>query len=201
MRTVIITLAAALVVVVLAFAAFIYSGIYYAGADRADAAMVQAAVHKTMMRSVANYADEVKPPANLDTPMLISMGAMHYKSMCVSCHLAPGVDSSELRMGLNPKPPKLAAVADELSPEEVFWIIKHGVRMTAMPAWGASHDDEAIWAMTAFIKNGLPTMTPAEFEAVVPEEEGEGHEHGDDAHGHGSQEQGHTDMHQEAVQP
>lgn len=202
MRTGIITLAATVVVVVLAFAAFINSGLYYVGADRTDAAMIQRAVHKTMMRSVANYADEVKRPSNLGSPMLINAGAMHYKSMCVSCYLAPGVDSSELRMGLNPKPPKLATVADELSPEEIFWIIKHGVRMSAMPAWGKSHNDEAIWAMTAFVKNKLPMMTAAEFDQVVPVEEGyAAHGHGE--HGHNAHAQGAEQMnsHQGAGKP
>ncbi|HET7569815.1 MAG TPA: cytochrome c [Gammaproteobacteria bacterium] len=190
MMTVVKTLVATLVVVLLALGAFIYSGVYYVGADRDDAAMMTTMVHQTMMRSVAARTDDVAVPKDFNDPAMAAMGAMHYKSMCVACHLAPGVDSSEMRMGLNPKPPKLAAIADNLDPRFIFWVIKHGVRMTAMPAWGKSHDDEAIWAMTAFIKNELPTMTPAEFDRIMPEEEGENaHEHRHGAHGHEHQEE------------
>ena len=61
--------------------------------------------------------------------------------MCVDCHLAPGMDSSEIRQGLLPKPPKLQEVVDEWKPAELFWIIKNGVKMTGMPAWGPTHSD------------------------------------------------------------
>jgi mono/diheme cytochrome c family protein len=80
------------------------------------------------------------------------MGAEHYDEMCVECHLAPGKEENELRAGLNPKPPKLAAPGDHRTPEHDFWIIKHGIKMTAMPAWGVTHDDRSIWAMTTFVQ-------------------------------------------------
>ncbi|WP_460594299.1 c-type cytochrome [Geomonas sp. Red276] len=45
---------------------------------------------------------------------------------------------------------------------EVFWVIKNGVRMTGMPAFGKGHRDEHIWSMVSFVKS-LPRMSPEEY--------------------------------------
>ena len=73
--------------------------------------------------------------------------------MCASCHLAPGQAGSELRQGLYPLPPDLTAEkAEKADPRRAFWVIKHGVKISAMPAWGATHDDTTIWSMVAFLQ-------------------------------------------------
>ena len=45
-------------------------------------------------------------------------------------------------------------------------MIKHGVKLTAMPAWGRTHSDELMWDMVAFIRK-LPTMSPEQYQAAV----------------------------------
>lgn len=47
-----------------------------------------------------------------------------------------------------------------------FWIIKHGIRMTGMPAIGKTHDDKKIWAMVAFLKK-LHGMSPAAYQKLT----------------------------------
>jgi hypothetical protein len=83
---------------------------------------------------------------------------------------------TELRKGLYPQPPDLArnGIGD---PAQAFWAIKHGIKMSAMPAWGRSHDDAAIWDMVAFLKV-LPKQDEAAFEAMAGSK-------GDDGHGGG----------------
>ena len=68
--------------------------------------------------------------------------------MCTGCHLAPGVGDNEMRQGLYPKPPNLTERRNR-SPAQSFWIIKHGLKMSGMPAWGVTHDDESIWGLVA----------------------------------------------------
>jgi len=85
--------------------------------------------------------------------------------MCTGCHLGPGVERSELSQGLYPAAPELAH-GDELTATEQFWVIKHGVKLTAMPAWGKTHNDQLIWDMVAFIRQ-LPKMNPAQYQAEV----------------------------------
>ena len=121
---------------------------------------------------------------NLNDPQLILKGAGQYAAMCTSCHLEPGVANSELREGMYPQPPNLSKV--HVDPQDAFWVIKHGIKMSAMPAWGmAGHDDPTIWSMVAFIEK-LPGMTPAEYKAIVakapPDEDMDMDAHGDHAH-------------------
>jgi mono/diheme cytochrome c family protein len=84
--------------------------------------------------------------------------------MCTGCHLAPGMAESEIRPGLYPQPPNLSQV--RIDPRAAFWTIKHGIKMSAMPAWGGSHDDATIWSMVAFLQK-LPGLTPAQYKAIV----------------------------------
>ena len=107
-------------------------------------------------RSIAARAAGLTVP-NLADPALIAFGAEHYAGMCTGCHLAPGVGDTEMRQGLYPKPPNLSERRDR-SPAESFWIIKHGLKMSGMPAWGVSHDDEAIWVWSLFCSNSRPWM-------------------------------------------
>jgi ketosteroid isomerase-like protein len=88
---------------------------------------------------------------------------------------------NEMRPGMNPKPPALAAIPRE-TPAEQFWIIKHGLKMTAMPAWGTTHSDEEIWNMVAFLQK-LPTMTPEQYQALTHDSDAgaKDHHHHDDA--------------------
>jgi mono/diheme cytochrome c family protein len=118
--------------------------------------------------------------------------------MCTDCHLKPGAGDSEIRPGLYPQPPNLSQV--RVDPREAFWVIKHGIKMSAMPAWGTSHDDETIWSMVAFLQK-LPDMTPRQYRDMVakapPDEDMDtGDDQGGDHHGHGGEgAQGHD--HQE----
>src|SRR3546814_15103370 len=66
---------------------------------------------------------------------------------------------------LYPQAPILFKGSDR-SASEQFWIIKHGIKMTAMPAWGKTHDDRLIWDMVAFIRQ-LPSLSPAQYQAMT----------------------------------
>ncbi|MGE5319450.1 MAG: c-type cytochrome [Hyphomicrobiaceae bacterium] len=143
---------------------FIASGSYNPGADSPHWKITYALLQALRERSVEHHAAATALPANLDDPQLILKGAGQYDAMCTSCHLAPGKEDSELRLGLYPKPPRLAEA--RVDPREAFWVIKHGLKMTAMPAWGRSHDDATIWSMVAFLQK-LPDMTPAQYKAMV----------------------------------
>jgi hypothetical protein len=46
------------------------------------------------------------------------------------------MDENQLRADLYPKPPSFVRRRRLGNPKEQFWIIKHGIKMTGMPAWG-----------------------------------------------------------------
>lgn len=174
-------------------AAFLYSGIYNIAADDPHTPLVHSILDDVRDRSIETHASNIQAPADLLSADRIARGAVLYQEMCVSCHLGPGVKPSELSQGLYPQAPKLA-VQTAHSAGELFWIIKHGVKLTAMPAWGKTHPDPLIWDMVAFVSK-LPKMSPAEFQKTVASapaghdemmEMGSGH-HVGQAAGEGSQ--------------
>lgn len=83
------------------------------------------------------------------------------------CHNAPGRDHTEIAQGLNPAPPTLDTpeVQDLYSDAELYWIVKHGFKMTGMPAFGPTHEEKDLWAIVAFLKK-LPHMHPKEYESM-----------------------------------
>ncbi|WP_345778432.1 cytochrome c [Dyella sp. 2HG41-7] len=151
-----------IIVIVLACAG-VWSGFYNVGADVPHWSVTYHVLAVARERSIEHHAQSITVP-NLDDPSLILKGAGQYAAMCTECHLAPGMQDSELRKGLYPKPPVLYQAP--IDPREAFWTIKHGVKLTAMPAWGATHDDDTIWSMVAFLQK-LNGMTPAQYKEIV----------------------------------
>jgi mono/diheme cytochrome c family protein len=132
---------------------------------------------------------------SLDDPKLVADGAKHYAEMCIDCHLAPDAKESEIREGLYPQPPNLTEQIDA-SPAEMFWVIKHGIKMSAMPAWGKTYDDGSIWGIVAFLQK-LPELTPDQYQALVTrnsEADHRGHHH-EAAGEHGSRKEPHHAHH------
>ncbi|WP_329742880.1 cytochrome c [Dyella sp. A6] len=158
------TVLAVVLVALLGIAGFVYSGWYDIGADSPHWASTFAVLNTLRQRSIAHHAEGVTVPGDLDDPKVILKGAGQYAAMCTGCHLAPGMAGSEIRPGLYPRPPVLWHM--QIDPREAFWVIKHGIKMSAMPAWGTSHDDATIWSMVAFLRK-LPTLSPAEYLAIV----------------------------------
>ncbi|WP_294120626.1 cytochrome c [Sphingomonas sp.] len=157
---------------------FIYLGVYNIGADAPHSKLVYGTLDEFRERSIATHARDIKVPADLNDPKRIAAGAGLYNEMCTGCHLGPGLEKSELSQGLYPAAPEFAREPGQPAAEQ-FWTIKHGVKMSAMPAWGKTHDDQLIWDMVAFIGQ-LPKMTPEQYKAAVasaPESHDEMMEH------------------------
>ncbi|NUQ18043.1 MAG: cytochrome c [Sphingomonas sp.] len=156
-------------IVLLVLAAFagilVYAGVYNIGADAPHSRLMYNILDEFRDRAIATHSRDVRLPADLNDPKRIAAGAGLYNEMCTGCHLGPGVERSELSQGLYPAAPELAR-GDDLSPAEQFWVIKHGVKLSAMPAWGRTHDDQLIWDMVAFIRQ-LPKMNAQQFQAAV----------------------------------
>ena len=142
---------------------FIGSGVYNIGADDHHTKVVLAIIEQLRERSIAVRERTIDVPYVVD-PERIAAGAEHYAALCAGCHLAPGVAKSEIRPGLYPHPPNLAQ-EDIQDARRAFWIIKHGIKMSAMPAWGKSLDDAAIWDIVSFVEK-MPAMTPESYQEI-----------------------------------
>ena len=179
-RKSLVSLLLLVVAVLLLFGGFVWSGLYNVGADDPHARPMLVLMETLRGRSIHVRSQDIDVP-RLDDPQLVLKGAGQYAAMCTGCHLAPGMEDSEIRPGLYPQPPELSKV--HVDPREAFWVIKHGVKMSAMPAWGGSHDDPTIWSMVAFLQK-LPTLSPEQYRDLVArapadEEMEGGHHHHD----------------------
>lgn len=101
------------------------------------------------------------------TPAVLAEARAHFADHCAECHANDGSGRSEIGQNLYPKAPDMRdAVTQKLSDGEIFWIIKNGVRLTGMPAWGSGdRDDMDSWKLVHFIRH-LPKMTPPEIESM-----------------------------------
>ena len=165
MRTIAAILIASLAVLLLSGFVVIYAGIYDVAATaphwRATAWLMETA----RTRSIKAHAAEIKTPPGLDDPAKVVIGVEHYAAHCAVCHGAPGVPGGDIGRGLYPPPPDLAKAAPFYSPAELFWVVKHGIKMTGMPAW-SDHLDEELWATVAFLQK-LPGMSEQDYAKLV----------------------------------
>lgn len=168
-------------VAVLAVAGFIWSGLYNVGADDQHTRPVYLLMEALRERSIEARAKKLQVP-DLKDPTRIAQGAGNYNAMCTGCHLTPGAADTELSKGLYPAPPNLTKRAVEAA--EAFWVIKHGIKASGMPAWGKSMDDAYIWNMVAFLQE-LPKLDAARYKALVARSGGHSHGGGETAgHAH-----------------
>jgi mono/diheme cytochrome c family protein len=145
--------------------AFIYAGVYNIGADAPHWNWVYNTLGTVRERAITHHSRDIVPPADLNSPERIEAGAGLYAEMCTGCHLGPGVEPTEMSQGLYPPAPRLANTTGRSAAEQ-FWIIKHGVKLSAMPAWGKTHNDQLIWDMVAFVRQ-LPKMTPEQYQTAL----------------------------------
>ncbi len=163
LRSFLLGVLATLVLMAVGVLAYVWSGRYDIGADAPHTRPVFALMQAMRERSIRTHAANLVVP-DLGDPQLVLKGAGQYAAMCTQCHLSPAMTDSEIRPGLYPQPPNLSRV--RVDPKQAFWAIKHGIKMSAMPAWGASHDDATIWSMVAFLQK-LPGMSAQEYQDIV----------------------------------
>lgn len=169
------------------------SGVIDVGADTAHSPLVNRAIAFAREQSIARRTADIQVPATLRTdPERVRRGAGNYAAMCVSCHLAPAVPDSEIRKGLHPMPPNLSEQGPARQPEQAaarqFWIIKHGIMASGMPAWSkGGMDDASIWDLVAFLQK-MPGLSQADYEQLVQASDGHAHGglNGHEDHPHGA---------------
>jgi mono/diheme cytochrome c family protein len=162
--TVAVTLVVTLAAVAAGAAAFVTSGAYNIGADDHHTKPVFALIEALRKRSIGVRARSLAMPPNLDDEARVREGAAYYAAHCPVCHLAPGMDNSEVRRGMYPHPPNLSQEG-VYDPKEAFWIVKHGIKMSAMPSWGKTLGDDDIWDVVAFLRK-VPEITPEKYQQL-----------------------------------
>ncbi len=164
-----------LIVFGIASVAYVYSGWFDVAASSSHNALERWALNTTMKRSVVAGARSVGDPPPFSDEMFKD-GFEHYDEMCTVCHGGPGIERSEIGKGLNPRAPDLAEAVKAWTPRQLFWIIKHGVKMTGMPSFGATHDDDEVWNIVAFVEK-LPQISPEQYQQMKQQAGPDTHDH------------------------
>lgn len=185
-RTAAATVAAGALLLLAGGLFIIFSGTYNVAATDGHTGPVAWALRTTMENSVRNHAADVEVPENIDMedPAFYGQFYGHYTA-CVTCHAAPGTEADPWMINYPPAPNLTqASIISRWSEEEMFWIVKNGIKDTAMIALGPTHEDRDIWGVVAFARQ-LPRMSPERFEEFKRQYEAEQQAQGNSGMGMG----------------
>jgi mono/diheme cytochrome c family protein len=153
-----------IIIVAAGLVGFAYSGVYDVSVGSGHNALTAWYLETVRERSIESRAEDLTVPADLDSERRIEAGANHYSKMCAGCHGHPGRDPST---HFEPSPPALYRHAVE--PDEAFWVIKNGIKMTAMPQH-LDHTDDEIWNIVAFLQR-LPQLDEDQYTLLTAKAE------------------------------
>jgi cytochrome c553 len=122
-------------------------------------------LHYAMQRSIRTHTVGLEAPP-LDDPRAVLKGAGHYETGCRPCHGSPEERMPKVAQSMTPFPPSLSSRISEWEPEELFYIVKHGVKFTGMPAWPTQQRDDEVWTMVAFLLT-LPALDGQAYRQLV----------------------------------
>jgi len=165
MKNILVTILLTIAVMVAGFFIYIYSGTYDISQLSPHNKLTEKIIGITTHHSIEKRLKDIVVPANLVDSTMIVNGCLHYTQMCVGCHNAPGFPENKFVVGWYPHPPELYKFAKEEDAREFFWITKYGIKMTSMPAFTPTVDDQKLWEVTAFVTQKLGKMTGEEYAA------------------------------------
>lgn len=140
---------------------FAWSGAYNVAASRGHWYVTDLFLRFGMENSVRAHAPDITPP-RLDDPDLVRLGAGHYLGGCAFCHAAPGQNLHPVVAEMLPAPPDLQERAPLWPDQELFWIVKNGLKYAGMPAWPVQDRDDEVWAVVAFLRR-MPHLDAAGY--------------------------------------
>lgn len=144
----------------------LYFGTYNVSALQQHTFAVYKVLEIARIRSV-----KVRSPKNI--PDLTNKdwregGLRLYEQHCKQCHGAPGAAPDALALGMLPEPSPVVKIALERPASDIFWVIKHGIKMSGMPAWKYHFNDSEIWQLVALIQK-MPSFTQQEYAQLQEE--------------------------------
>ncbi len=148
-------------VIAAAIALVLFLGGFDAGADAGWSQPSTWAIHRTMVHSVEARAHDLKPPDRFSAAE-VREGFRVYDAHCAMCHGGPGLGRQPWTAGMEPSPPYLIDAGRRWKPEELYWIVRHGVKMTGMPAWNSRISSSDTWSLVGFLE-AMPSVTATDY--------------------------------------
>jgi mono/diheme cytochrome c family protein len=164
-KTAALTLLAAAVLGAAAGFTVLRAGWYNIGATSPHLKIVYRLLEQGMRYSVRHHAREVAVPA-LGEERQVLLGAAVYRDNCAQCHGGPGFAQSLHGMSMQPVPGPLVDASKHWKPRELYWITRHGIKMSGMPAWEFHLSEDEMWAVVVFV-NRLPALSAADYRTLT----------------------------------
>ncbi len=160
-KTLLIFMLIGCIVAIFSAIGFVYFGIYNVAAVEQHTQPVYDVLEIARKRSIRMRLEGIHPPDLEKIDYQVS-GIQLYEHNCVQCHGAPGVAPDSFSLGMMPAPSAAAKMGAVRSPEELYWVIANGVKMSGMPGWAFRFSKQEHWQVVALLKH-LPNMTSAEY--------------------------------------
>lgn len=161
MKRTLLVLAALALAGLLAATAVVLGGLYDISATDQHLRPTYRVLDLAMRQSVRLRAASIEVPP-LGDPVQVERGLAIYRDHCVQCHGAPGVAPQPFALGLTPAAANLAHTARHWRAAELYWAVRYGFKMTAMPAWEFRLEEPDLWAVVAFLRT-LPGLSPQAY--------------------------------------
>ena len=156
-----------LLVVVIGGFAYLRLGFAEVRADVPPSRWERALMFSAAHASVRRRAPEQPNPVPATDENLIAGGRM-YVSECSGCHGTPG-KSENIGASLNPPIPQLPTEGTDYTEAQIFFIAKHGIRLSGMFANGMWDNDQKLWTVAAYIKR-IKSLPPHVVEELAKPE-------------------------------
>lgn len=149
----------------LVVAAVVYGGLYNVAATEQHFQPVFTMIEKAMRQSVRLRARTIDEPSLVDERMQLR-GAACFRDKCEQCHGAPGVAQGDIGKSMQPLPGPLVDARLHWRPRELYWLTRHGIRMSGMPAWEFRLTDPEMWDVVAFVQR-LPDLSATQYQEWI----------------------------------
>jgi mono/diheme cytochrome c family protein len=162
-----LTLTAILCFLTISIVVYVWLGSYNIAASVPHWDITHWFLGKVRDQSISAHSRGIIVPS-LMNPKVLNIGLNNYHAMCRLCHSAPGYSRTEVGKGLNPAPPDLVS-GDTLKKRkdaELYWVVKNGIKMTGMPAFGLTHSEDELWGIVTFLRR-LPKLQAEEYKTMV----------------------------------
>jgi len=138
-------------------------------ADNPPSKMETTLAGHAMDASVARAAPKVTNPVTADEANLVA-GAHLYSAHCTLCHGDPAHPKSAVADSLNPPAPQFTNDMADLPENHNFYIVRHGIRWTAMPGWKNVLSEQQTWQLVTLLSHmhDLPPAAKQVFAEAGP---------------------------------
>lgn len=157
---------AGLAIFAMAGAIFVCLGGVDVAADTPDGWLARNLLHFVFKRSEASRSADIAPPSDFSSPSRVRLAAQHFDMVCANCHGRPGSGQSVIALSMSPRPQYLPKVVGQFTDPELYMIIEHGVKYSAMPSWPTDTRGDEVWSMVAFLRQ-LPKLDAGSYHAMT----------------------------------